>query len=137
MAANSEASCAKKLIKFFQVFTLWVSFVLSNSACQVNGHNNYPFWNASLSWDERLDDLIGRILLDDMALMMARGGAHENSSPGINRDNLGIRPYNWNTECLRGDASAGNATAFPQALGLAAAFRYISIFPVCFLFVLV
>ena len=124
MAASSETSCAKKLIKLFQVFTLWVSFILFNSSYQVNGHNDYPFWNASLSWDERLDDLIGRILLDDMTLMMARGGAHNNSSPGINRDNLGIRPYNWNTECLRGDASAGNATAFPQALGLAAAFRY-------------
>lgn len=38
---------------------------------------------------------------------------------------LGIAPYNWNTECLRGDAEApGWATAFPQALGLAAAFRY-------------
>lgn len=38
---------------------------------------------------------------------------------------LGIGPYNWNTECLRGDAEApGWATAFPQALGLAAAFRY-------------
>lgn len=38
---------------------------------------------------------------------------------------LGIAPYNWNTECLRGDGEApGWATAFPQALGLAAAFRY-------------
>ncbi|XP_059161796.1 xylan 1,4-beta-xylosidase-like isoform X2 [Physella acuta] len=35
----------------------------------------------------------------------------------------GIGAYNWDTECLRGDVETyGNATAFPQAIGLAAAF---------------
>ncbi|KYO47973.1 MAP7 domain-containing protein 1 isoform A [Alligator mississippiensis] len=57
-----------------------------------------------------------------MVLQMARGGARGNGpAPGIER--LGIQPYNWNTECLRGDGEApGWATAFPQALGLAASF---------------
>lgn len=57
------------------------------------------------------------------APQMARGGARGNGpAPGIER--LGIQPYNWNTECLRGDGEApGWATAFPQALGLAASFR--------------
>ena len=36
---------------------------------------------------------------------------------------LGIGPYQWNTACLNGDARAGNATPFPEAIGLAAAFR--------------
>ena len=35
---------------------------------------------------------------------------------------LGIKPYVWQTECLRGQMKT-NATAFPQALGLAATFR--------------
>lgn len=39
----------------------------------------------------------------------------------------GILPYDWSTECLRGDAFApGNATAFPQAIGLGASFRWSS-----------
>ena len=40
----------------------------------------------------------------------------------------GIGAYVWNTECLRGDVGAlENATAFPQAIGLAASFRYVII----------
>lgn len=62
--------------------------------------------------------------LSAAALQVARGGAMWNGpAPPIPR--LGIAAYNWNTECLRGDGEApGWATAFPQALGLAAAFRY-------------
>lgn len=55
---------------------------------------------------------------------MARGGA-KNNGPAPPIDRLGIGPYNWNTECLRGDVEAyGWATSYPQALGLAASFRY-------------
>ena len=85
--------------------------------------SEYPFQNYSLPWDERLDDLVSRLQLDDIVLQLARGGAGPNGpSPPIPR--LGIGPYNWNTECLRGDFGAGNATSFPQALGLAASFRW-------------
>ena len=83
----------------------------------------FPFQNDSLPWDERLDDLMARLSLDDMTLQMARGGSGPNGpSPPIPRLNIG--PYDWDTECLRGDVDAGNATSFPQALGLAASFRY-------------
>ena len=53
---------------------------------------------------------------------MAKGGVNT-FAPPIRR--LGIRSYSWGTECLRGDVEAGPATAFPQALGLAATFRYL------------
>ena len=56
------------------------------------------------------------------------GGAGVNGGPAPAIENLGIGPYQWNTECLRGDVEAGNATSFPQAIGLAAAFRYRYIF---------
>ncbi|XP_074832174.1 uncharacterized protein LOC142001137 isoform X2 [Carettochelys insculpta] len=83
---------------------------------------DYPFRDPTLPWEQRLDDLVGRLTLGELVLQMARGGAmHNGPAPPIER--LGIQPYNWNTECLRGDAQApGWATAFPQALGLAAAF---------------
>ncbi|XP_067167499.1 uncharacterized protein [Apteryx mantelli] len=82
----------------------------------------FPFLDPALPWPRRLDDLVGRLTPAEMVLQVARGGALGNGpAPPIPR--LGIGPYNWNTECLRGDAEApGWATAFPQALGLAASF---------------
>ncbi|XP_027299621.1 uncharacterized protein [Anas platyrhynchos] len=82
----------------------------------------FPFRDPTLPWHRRLEDLLGRLSPAEMVLQVARGGALGNGpAPPIPR--LGIAPYNWNTECLRGDAEApGWATAFPQALGLAAAF---------------
>ncbi|MEE6484296.1 hypothetical protein FKM82_013830 [Ascaphus truei] len=82
----------------------------------------YPFMDPSLPWDDRVKDLIGRLTLKEMMLQMARGGVMQNGpAPPITR--LGVKPYSWNTECLRGDALApGWATSFPQALGLAASF---------------
>uniref|UniRef100_A0A8W8JCF5 Uncharacterized protein n=1 Tax=Magallana gigas TaxID=29159 RepID=A0A8W8JCF5_MAGGI len=61
---------------------------------------------------------------------LARGGAGLNGGPAPAIENLGIGPYQWNTECLRGDVEAGNATSFPQAIGLAAAFSKDLIFNV-------
>ena len=37
-------------------------------------------------------------------------------APAISR--LGIKPYQWGTECLSGDVSAGPATSFPQSIGM-------------------
>ena len=62
---------------------------------------------------------------------MARGG-RVTDAPAIER--LGIKPYPWGTECLRGDVQAGPATAFPQALGLSAIFRFLRILYLLFLF---
>ncbi|KAM9320137.1 uncharacterized protein PAF06_004614 [Gastrophryne carolinensis] len=82
----------------------------------------YPFMDPSLPWDVRVKDLIDRLSLEEMVLQMARGGVMQNGpAPAIPR--LGIKPYSWNTECLRGDVQApGWATSYPQALGLAASF---------------
>ncbi|XP_039209267.1 probable beta-D-xylosidase 2 isoform X1 [Crotalus tigris] len=91
---------------------------------------DFPFRDPTLSWEERVDDLVNRLTPKEMILQMARGGAKGNGpAPPIER--LGIGPYNWNTECLRGDAEAqGWATSFPQALGLAASFNPQLIFEV-------
>ncbi|XP_072030528.1 uncharacterized protein [Amphiura filiformis] len=81
----------------------------------------YPFQNTSLQWDERVDDVVGRLTLEELVLQIARGGGSQNGpAPAIER--LGILPYQWSTECLRGDVGAGNATSFPQAIGLSATF---------------
>ncbi|KAK6170932.1 hypothetical protein SNE40_019211 [Patella caerulea] len=79
---------------------------------------DYPFRDVSLSWDARVDDLVGRLTLDEITLQMAKGGAGINGpAPAIPR--LGIGPYQWDTECLHGDVGQ-NATSYPQSIGLAA-----------------
>ncbi|XP_013917612.1 PREDICTED: xylan 1,4-beta-xylosidase-like, partial [Thamnophis sirtalis] len=91
---------------------------------------DFPFRDPTLSWEERVDDLVNRLTPEEMILQMARGGALSNG-PAPPIAHLGIGPYQWNTECLRGDAEApGWATSFPQALGLAASFSPQLIFEV-------
>lgn len=74
----------------------------------------YPFQNPYLPLEERIDDLISRLSLEEKASLMLY------NSPSIDR--LNIPAYNWWNECLHGVARAGRATVFPQAIGLAAAF---------------
>src|SRR6201986_3694990 len=73
---------------------------------------SYPFQNPSLPVDQRVDDLVGRLTLEEKASQMR----HE--APAIPR--LGIPAYDWWSEGLHGIARSGYATVFPQAIGLAA-----------------
>jgi len=57
--------------------------------------------------------------------MAMGGGGTGLPAPAIPR--LGISPYQFNTECLRGIVNL-DTTAFPQALGLAASFRFYPVF---------
>jgi beta-glucosidase len=71
-----------------------------------------PFQNPSLSFDQRVRDLVSRLTLDEKVSQMLY------NAPAIKR--LGIPEYNWWGEALHGVARAGRATVFPQAIGLAA-----------------
>ena len=53
--------------------------------------------------------------------MAMGGGGTGKPVPGIDR--LGIRPYQFDTECLHGIMDEPT-TAFPQSLGLSASFRF-------------
>ena len=86
----------------------------------------FPFQNISLPWDDRVEDLVSRLTVDELMEQMSKGGAGKAGGPSPAIPRLGIGPYQWNTECLRGDVLAGNATSFPQALGIAASFRFAS-----------
>nr|XP_026690371.1 uncharacterized protein LOC100182860 isoform X5 [Ciona intestinalis] len=80
-----------------------------------------PFRDLTLSREERVEDLVSRLTVKELVLQISRGGAGDNGpAPAITR--LGIGPYQWNTECLRGYAMNGDATCFPQPIGLAATF---------------
>ncbi|MCQ2130262.1 MAG: glycoside hydrolase family 3 C-terminal domain-containing protein [Bacteroidales bacterium] len=75
---------------------------------------SYPFQNPELPRQQRIDDLIGRMTLEEKVAFLMNG------SEGIER--LGIPEYNWWNEALHGVARAGVATVFPQAIGMAAMF---------------
>jgi len=72
----------------------------------------FPFLNPSLSTEERVNDLVGRMTLEEKISQMV------NQAAAIDR--LGVPEYNWWSEGLHGVARAGLATVFPQAIGLSA-----------------
>lgn len=75
----------------------------------------YPFQNPSLSIEQRVNDLVSRLTLEEKVSQML------NSTPAIDR--LGIPAYDWWNECLHGVARTPfHVTSYPQAIGMAATF---------------
>src|ERR1019366_373510 len=70
------------------------------------------YLDPSLPTDQRVNDLVSRLSLEEKVSQM------QDVAAAIPR--LGIPAYNWWNEALHGVARAGNATVFPQAIGLAA-----------------
>src|SRR5258708_4906054 len=75
---------------------------------------NAPFRNSALPTEDRVNDLVSRLTLEEKVSQMVHTAA------AIPR--LGIPQYNWWSEGLHGAAREGYATVFPQAIGLAATF---------------
>ena len=87
-----------------QIFTLLLISLLIGCREQVQIKYDYPFKNPELSNDQRIEDLISRLSIEEKASLMLY------NSPAIER--LGIPEYNWWNECLHGVARAGKATVF-------------------------
>lgn len=82
-------------------------------SCVTSFGQKEKYWNPNLPIDERVEDLVGRMTLDEKI------GQMMNNAPAIDR--LGIPAYNWWNECLHGVArSPYNTTSFPQAIAMAA-----------------
>ena len=71
----------------------------------------FPFRNPLLSLDERVNDLVSRMSLQEKADQLLY------TAPAIPR--LGIPAYTWWNEALHGVARAGYATVFPQSITIA------------------
>jgi len=98
--------------KCFFIEIVVVFVLIFNLNVNAQEYKKLPFMNSDLNIEERVDDLVGRMTLEEKI------GQMMNDSPSIER--LGIPEYNWWSECLHGVARAGLATVFPQAIGLGA-----------------
>lgn len=74
-----------------------------------------PFRDAALPPDARVSNLVSQLTLEEKISLL---GYQSKAVP-----RLGIPAYNWWNEALHGVARAGEATVFPQAIGLAATFN--------------
>lgn len=74
-----------------------------------------PFQNPDLPLEKRIEDLLGRLTLEEKVGQML----HESRAV----DRLGVPAYNWWNEACHGIARNGRATVFPQVIGLAASWN--------------
>ena len=93
---------------------IYILFCLFLFSLPIGAQKAFPFNNPNLSVEERVQDLLQRLTLQEKVSLMC-----DYSSP-IPR--LGIEQYNWWNEALHGVGRAGLATVFPQAIGMAATF---------------
>ncbi|HPG39428.1 MAG TPA: glycoside hydrolase family 3 C-terminal domain-containing protein [bacterium] len=73
-----------------------------------------PWQNPNLGSEERAQDLLARLTLEEKAILMC------DQSDAIPR--LGIKKFNWWSEALHGLANNDNVTVFPEPVGMAASF---------------
>ncbi len=93
---------------------LFVILIIFTTAVNLHAQKRVPFRNPSLSIDQRVKDLLQTLTLEEKISLL---GYQSKAVP-----RLGIPAYNWWNEALHGVARAGNATVFPQAIGMAASF---------------
>jgi beta-glucosidase len=111
-APDTEFFNMKKTTTFFAVLIAISAFSQE--------YKSLPFWNTSLSFEERAADIVGRLTLEEKVDQML------NAAPAIPR--LGIPAYDWWNEVLHGVARTPfRVTSYPQAIGMAATWDTLSL----------
>jgi len=88
------------------------ALTISVVAAPARAQDSPAYMDLAQSASARAADLVSRMTLEEKA------GQLVNDAPAI--PHLGVREYNWWNEGLHGVAAAGEATVFPQAIGMAA-----------------
>jgi beta-glucosidase len=96
------------------LFVFIFIFSGSSSVAQTAPASSPPYLDPSRPLDERVDDLVSRMTLEEKASQLV------NQARAIPR--LQVPAYDWWSEALHGVANAGTATVFPEPIGLAATF---------------
>ncbi len=100
-------------IKLKKIYPILLCLCLSNTIIKAQDKPIYK--DATQPLDTRVKDLVSRLTLEEKVSLLGY------NSQAIQR--LGIPAYNWWNEGLHGVARAGEATIFPQAIGMAATFN--------------
>ena len=89
--------------------------------CQSKPQSSYPFCDPTKSPEDRASDLVSRLSIDELIAQTS------SVAPAISR--LGIKDYNWRSNCLHGWSASGGHwtsdlkwTVFAAPIGLAATF---------------
>ena len=90
-------------------------FLVLVCASSLKAQDKFIYKDSSQPINTRVHDLISHLTLKEKVSLLGY------NSEAIPR--LGIPAYNWWNEALHGVARAGNATIFPQAIGMAATFN--------------
>ena len=90
-----------------KLLTTLLGFVALTASAQT-----LPYQNPSLTAEQRADDLLGRLTLEEKTKLMM------DTSPAIPR--LGIPQFQWWNEALHGVGRNGFATVFPITMAMAA-----------------
>jgi beta-glucosidase len=96
------------------VFVISAASITPSFGQQAPAGDRPPYLNPALPIDQRVDDLVSRMTVEEKASQFS------STSAAIPR--LQIPAYNWWSEALHGVANQGIATVFPQAIALGATF---------------
>jgi beta-glucosidase len=103
----------KRLLVIIFLFASLSALAVAQGAARASSDiANAKFRNPALPIEDRVNDLISRMTLEEKVSQM------RDRAVGIPR--LGVPPYEWWNEGLHGVAFAGYATNFPQVIGMAA-----------------
>jgi beta-glucosidase len=107
-------------MQFTQKIVLFVCLCVSSWG-YAQDYKDFPMWNHHLPMNQRIDDVISRLTLEEKIAQML------NATPAIPR--LGILGYDWWNEVLHGVARTPfHTTVFPQAIAMAATWDTTSLF---------
>jgi len=96
-----------------QLWIILAGLLLGAGLFAGDNESQPAYLNSTLPFDQRVDDLVGRMTLEEKASQLV------NQSRAIPR--LNVPAYDWWSEALHGVAF-GTATVFPEPIGLAASF---------------
>src|SRR5512142_1238469 len=97
-----------------KITAVFISVLLFSAVLALQAQETPAYKNPNLPIERRVNDLVSRMTLKEKVSQLGH------TADAIPR--LGVPQYDWWNEGLHGVAAAGNATVFPQAIGLAAMF---------------
>ena len=104
----------QKIIKINRIMRNKFLYLFASLALLCGCSNQPAYKNTNLTPEERAEDLLKQLTLEEKVSLMMDGSAPV--------ERLGIKKYNWWNEALHGIARSGLATVFPEPIGMAAAF---------------